>query len=91
MTWPTGSLSVVVEFFDQARQCEKRAEHMVENDCWNTAIEQKLEAEKLKAQGGMEFFLWLVATLQMPVEPNPWNELQEKLAKEKAEKEKKAE
>lgn len=89
MSYTTGSLSVTAEFFDQAHQCEKRASAMVENACWNTAIEQREQAAKLKVQGGMEFLLWLLAMLQMPDEPNPWNELQEKLAKERAEKEKK--
>lgn len=72
MTWPTGALSIVGEFIAHARHCERRVERMVENDCWNTAIEQQLQAQKLKAQAGMEFLLWVLARLQMPDEPKPW-------------------
>jgi hypothetical protein len=84
----TGALSVVVEYMDQARACELRMASMIENDCWNTAIEQKLQAEKLKVQAAIEFLLWLGAVMKMAPEPKPWEELQAKLAKEKEEKEK---
>lgn len=80
---PTGSLSVVKEFIDQAKQCELRAGHMVDNLCWNTATEQRLQAEKLKTQAGVEFLLWVLARMNMPAEPKPWDELQAKLAEEK--------
>lgn len=85
MMYPTGALSVVQAFMDEAHACEVRAQNMVDNEAYNTAIEQKLEAEKLKAQAGMEFLLWMLARLAMPEEPNPWKE---HLAKEKAAREK---
>ena len=81
MMYPTGALSVVQAFMDEARVCEVRAQNMMDNEAYNTAIEQKLEAEKLKAQAGMEFLLWALAAMTMPDEPNPW---QEYLAKQKA-------
>lgn len=78
MIQPTGVLSVVSDFMDKAKRCEGLAENMINNDCFNTAIEQKLQAEKLKSQAGVEFLLWMLASLNMPDEPNPWKELQEK-------------
>ena len=81
MIQPTGALSVVQDFMDRARACETLAEHMIDHEAYNTAIDQKLHAEKLKTQAGIEFLLWMLARLNMPDEPNPW---QEHLAKEQA-------
>ena len=88
--YPTGALSVVQSFMEQAKACEDRMHRMVKNEAFNTAIEQKLEAEKLKTQAGIEFLLWMLATLAMPEEPNPWKEkmAKEKAARDKAEAEK---
>jgi len=78
MTNPTGALSVVQDFMDRARKCEALAENMVKNEAYNTAIDQKLHAEKLKTQAGIEFLLWMLARLNMSAEPNPWQEHLEK-------------
>ena len=78
MSFPTGSLTVVFDFISQARACERRAEIMVDEGLWNTAIEQRQQAEKLKVQAGMEFLLWVLAVLKMPAEPDPWKEQLEK-------------
>ncbi len=86
MTGPTGALSVVVEYMDQARRDERLMNAMLENQCWNTAVELKLQAEKYKVQAALEFLLWFGAVNQMAPEPKPWDELQAKLAKEKEEK-----
>lgn len=82
MTYPTGALSVVFDFIYEARKCERRAEIMVDSGCWNSAVEQRQQAEKLKVQAGVEVLLWVLAVLKMPVEPNPWEELLAKQAKE---------
>lgn len=83
--YTTGSLTVVAEYMAEARRDEKLCEAMIDNHCWNTAISLKLQIETIKVKAGIEFLLWVLARLQMPDEPNPWNELQEKLAKEKPE------
>ena len=84
--YPTGSLTVVSEYISEARRDEKLYEAMLDNACWNTAIALKLCIETAKVKAGLEFLLWILARLQLPDEPNPWNELQEKLTKEKTNK-----
>jgi len=78
----SGALSIVCHHMEMARLCESHANVMIENGCWSTAAERKLEAEKHKVLAGLELLLWILARLQMKAEPNPWHELQEKLSKE---------
>lgn len=77
---PTGAVTIVAGFVAESRKCEERITTLVENNCWTTAVEQKLQAEKLKEQAGIEFLLWTISRLDLPTEPDPWKEL---LAKEK--------
>ena len=73
------------EYVAEALVHQNRLEAMIKNKCWNTAIDQKLKAEQLKAQAGVELLLWILAVLQMPDEPNPWKELQDKEKKAREE------
>lgn len=86
MMAPTGAASVVADFIDEARELEALASSMVDNECWKPAVELTTEIEKLKTMAGVEFLLFILSWLNMPVEPNPWRELQEKLSREREEK-----
>ena len=83
---PTGAASVVADFIAETRELEALASAMVDNECWKPALDVTTEVERLKAMAGVEFLLWILALLNMPAEPNPWKELQEKLSREREEK-----
>lgn len=66
---PTGSLTIVQSFMDDARKADELCANMVKFEAWNTAIQQSLTAENRRVQAGLEFLLWLLARMQMPDEP----------------------
>lgn len=67
--FPTGSLEIAAERMRWARESEQRMNLMVEDEFWYGAMSASCECAERKARVGLEFLLWMLAALHMPVEP----------------------